>query len=177
MTKTCLILIGLPGSGKTTYRNQLEEGLKTLKISYSIISTDDPVEQVAKQKGITYKEAFDATIKESSERAAAALLLSRYHDFVIVDQTNLTTRKRRHIINTLGNEFTYYAIVFTPPSEVITQRNDERKALGRSIPDEVMKRMAQAYNPPMMSEGYTMIFYAGVDPNIEKLTDNIFFQD
>ena len=56
-----VMLIGLQGSGKSTYRKKLTAS----KSDYVIISLDDMLEEYAQEKNITYNEAWkQADMKE-----------------------------------------------------------------------------------------------------------------
>lgn len=50
----CIILVGLPGSGKTTYVNNINSDNK-----FHIASTDNLIEQYANENGLTYTEAWN----------------------------------------------------------------------------------------------------------------------
>jgi uridine kinase len=51
-----IMLMGLPGSGKTTFRKQLIERFPDM--NFSSLSTDDFLDVRAEKLGITYDEAF-----------------------------------------------------------------------------------------------------------------------
>ena len=86
-----VLLCGLPGSGKTTYRNDfLAEWC-----GYMSLSSDDFIHYMAEQLGQTYEEVF-----KDSVNLATRLLMKRYEeyvhrrDYIIIDRTNLTPKAR-----------------------------------------------------------------------------------
>ena len=51
--KEFILLVGPPGSGKSTFIKKLQKNNK-----YDVINRDDVVTEVAERNGITYKEMF-----------------------------------------------------------------------------------------------------------------------
>jgi len=144
MTKVCIILVGLPGLGKTTWRNKF--------LAYCpdtfIVSTDDVIEEYAKDNNIPYKEAFNVLIKSLDTIHLAKLMSARRHDLVIVDRTNLTERSRKFVRDALGQEYRYICIDFGNDKEMCLLRNAERAKHGRDIPVQVLERMQRLYAAP-----------------------------
>lgn len=141
----CITLVGLPGSGKTTWRNSF---LKSVAVGtyWEVISMDDEIERVMDGR-LTYKEAFDAIKDEYSTLVAGKLAAAKLHGFnVIWDQTNVTKKKRQIIRNALPSHAHYVVNFLDVPLTDILSRNEARKATGRNIPDDVLKLMIENAN-------------------------------
>ncbi len=146
-SKILIIMCGLPGSGKTTYRSALSNAY--------VISSDDYIETLAKQEGLTYADSWNK-YKDMAE----AFLMNQVADarmsnagLVIWDQTNLTAKKRSRIAS-MFEGYTKYVADFTKvPYELILKRNSERKKVGRDIPLCVLNSMHNSIEDPIY-DGY-----------------------
>jgi len=86
---TFVMLIGLPGSGKSTFRNEHGE-------PYVVLSSDDFIEQRAIAEGVTYTEVFADAVDDASRHVHRNFREALANNASIMwDQTNLTPKKRR----------------------------------------------------------------------------------
>lgn len=150
---TVYILIGLPGCGKSTWR---EAHLRANSANDTvIISSDDIVEDIAREKGITYDEAHklvDWKSATSRMRAHFRQALNKGQD-VIVDRTNMSRKSRKMFLKDLPETYESVAVLFTVPDTVLKQRLAERaERTGKSIPDDVLESMASRYMAPDREE-------------------------
>jgi predicted kinase len=150
---TVYILIGLPGCGKSTWRAaHLRENAQRPTV---IISTDDMVETIAREKGITYDEAHkQLNFKDATARMRAHFrqALNNGHD-VIVDRTNMSRKSRKMFLKDLPEGYESVAVLFTVPDTVLKQRLEARAAAtGKSIPADVLESMASRYMAPDREE-------------------------
>jgi len=134
-----VVVIGLPGSGKSTYLQQ--RGLPTL-------SSD------AIRKLLADDEA-DQTIHARVFSTLRNLLYQRIairRPVTYVDATHLTPQERRPYIQ-MARLFncTVEALYFDVPLEVCKQRNRRR---ARVVPEEALERMAAKLVPPSLEEGF-----------------------
>lgn len=151
---TCYQLIGVPGSGKSTWiKNQ--DWAKDC----SVASTDMWVEMEAERQGKTYSEIFDEYMPHAVRLMANHVELARDKGMDIIwDQTSTTLAARRRKFNML-KDYTHIAVVFkTPEPEELARRLNSRP--GKTIPDHVVKRMIEGYDIPTEDEGFTEIWYA-----------------
>ena len=152
---TAYILVGIPGSGKTTWvGHQDTDWSKT-----SFISTDKTVDQEAIKQGKTYSEVFN-----DSMQAALAKMVNDVVDAkkegkdIIWDQTSTTVTSRKRKFNMLLPEYKMVAVVFPiPDPQELKRRLDSRP--GKVIPPDVIKTMIEHYQEPTKEEGFDEIIY------------------
>ena len=150
MKPTLFLLIGVPGSGKSTW-------IKNQSLDAVVVSTDDYVEQVAANSGLTYNDVFQDTIKEATSemyKTASAAVLSQQN--VIWDQTSTTIASRRKKIKMFPSTYHKVAVFFhCPPAEILDTRLKSRP--GKTIPDHVIKQMQENLQLPSLDEGFDEI--------------------
>ena len=137
-----VLLVGLPGSGKSTYLRRL---------GVSAISSD----------GIRGLLADDLTIQTIHRRVFASVRylirqrLELRRPVTYVDATSLTPRERRPYIR-LGqlHDCDVEALFFDVPVEVCMQRNRERP---RVVPESAILDMVRRMVPPSLDEGFVRV--------------------
>lgn len=149
---TCYQLVGVPGSGKSTWiKNQpWAEHCK-------VISTDDHVERYAQSVGRTYNEVFQDYMATAVELMAEDVVNAREKNMDIIwDQTSLTIQSRKRKFRMLPN-YDHIAVVFlTPKPEELKRRLDSR--VGKTIPDYVMDQMLRNFQTPTEREGFKEVW-------------------
>ena len=149
----CYQLIGVPGSGKSTWiRNQI------WALGLTIVSTDAFVEAYAAQQGKTYNEVFEDYMPRAVDLMAEQVVFAREHGHsVIWDQTSTTVASRRKKFRMLP-DYEHIAVVFgTPEPAELARRLAGRP--GKSIPDHVMLSMLQNLKEPTLEEGFQEIWH------------------
>jgi len=149
----CYQLIGVPGSGKSTWiKNQ------DWAVDIPVVSTDNFVEAYAKEQGKTYSEVFDEYMPIAVRLMANQALVCQANGLdVIWDQTSTTQNSRKRKFNTLP-DYEHIAVVFrTPDSEELEKRLASRP--GKNIPNHVMRSMIDGFDEPTLDEGFTEIWY------------------
>jgi predicted kinase len=152
----CYQLIGVPGSGKSTwYKNQ--EWLKEDKKDHKYVSTDQHVEGYAKDQGKTYREVFDEYMPTAVKQMMFNVNMACAFQMDIVwDQTSTTVKSRARKFNALP-DYEHIAVVFsTPDLEELKRRLDSRK--GKEIPWEVVQGMIDNFEMPTEEEGFKEIW-------------------
>lgn len=148
----CYQLIGVPGSGKSTWvKNQI------WALGLSVVSTDNFVEAYANQQGRTYNEVFKDYMPIAVRLMANQAEICRANGVdVIWDQTSTTIASRTRKFNMLP-DYEHIAVVFrTPDINVLKKRLASRP--GKEIPWEVVQAMIDNWDEPYEEEGFKEIW-------------------
>jgi predicted kinase len=153
MKKKFYMLIGIPGSGKSTWIiNQEIDWNNTV-----IISSDDRVEEYAKRLGKTYSDVWAKYVQIATKIMFLDL------DFhiednkdIIWDQTNVSVKSRADKLSIISDDYEKIAVFFTTPSdEELSIRLANRP--GKFIQPEVIDRMKSQLQLPTLEEGFNEI--------------------
>jgi len=152
MKPKCYQLIGVPGSGKSTWYKNNEKSLGTTML----ISTDEFVEREAQRQNKTYSEIFKDYMPTAVKLMARLVKTAKDLHFDIVwDQTSTTIESRKKKFRMLP-EYEHIAVVFkTPPKAELEKRLQSRP--GKVIPPEVMYQMISGMQMPTKEEGFSKI--------------------
>ena len=150
------MLIGPPGSGKTTWiENHV---VWTDEYFPYIVSTDNFIEQVALDNDSTYDDVFDANIKAATEamyKSVDTAIKCRAN--IYWDQTNLTVKSRKAKLAKIPSDYRKVAVVFTTRnSEMLKTRLANRP--GKTIPASVLNRMINSFEMPTRAEGFDEVW-------------------
>lgn len=148
-----LVLIGLPGSGKSTWREKFLAG--KAPDSVVCVSQDDIIEDWAAANGMTYSQAWskvnqkDVAAKFRNDYKAA---LNAGKD-IIIDRTNMGAKARKELLKHVPESYHKVAVVFVIPDPELKARLKAREAqTGKAIPEFVINNMAKAYVAPTREE-------------------------
>lgn len=152
---TCYMLIGVPGSGKSTWI-----GKQSFDWGHTVIaSTDNYVERVATERGKTYSQVFDEVMPAAVRHMANVVRDAIAEEYDIIwDQTSTTRWTRKKKFAMLPESYEVVAVVFPNPSkEELARRLGNRP--GKTIPPEVVQSMIDKYEEPTESEGFSKIIH------------------
>jgi heterogeneous nuclear ribonucleoprotein U len=148
------MLIGLPGSGKSTWVNKHQ--YRTDRFTY-VTSTDNIIDDIAAQSGKTYNDVFKDNIKFAEKTMYAEVMAAVKADGDIIwDQTNLTKKSRAKKLIMIPDHYIKYAVVFPTPEQLLLQRLASRP--GKTIPSYVIEGMIDTFEMPELSEGFDAIY-------------------
>jgi predicted kinase len=134
-----VVLVGLPGSGKSTYLEQMGvRGLSSDEIRKLL--ADDETDQTI------HVRVFETLRYLLGQRLAIG------RPVTYVDATNLTPEERRPYLE-MGRAWgcTVDAVFFDVPLAICLERNTRRT---RVVPAEAMAKMAAKLVPPNAAEGF-----------------------
>lgn len=137
-----MLLVGLPGSGKSTYAATL--GVPVLSSdAIRLLLADDERDQ-------TIHSRVFATLRY--------LLLQRLEigrPVTYIDATHLTRAERKPYVDIARERNAEIeAVFFNTPLDVCLERNRNRS---RQVPEDVMVKMSAKLQPPTSDEGFTKI--------------------
>jgi len=146
-----VMLVGVPGAGKTTFRETM------FNQGYKVYSSDLEIEKLCKELGKTYNELFADYYIECVEKAENVLdeALEKGYD-VVDDHTNLTVASRQRRLRVIPDYYTKIAIVFNPPPEDEYRRRLASRP-GKVIPEPVIKNMLESFTAPTTKEGFDYV--------------------
>jgi predicted kinase len=147
----CYQLIGVPGSGKSTWIDTQDWALSCAKVS-----TDKWVEIYAKEVGRTYSQVFVDFMPTAVDLMAKEVIAAREMGRDIIwDQTSTTVKSRARKFNMLP-DYEHIAVVFrTPEHKELFRRLWSRP--GKEIPEHVIAGMIASWEEPSLDEGFTEI--------------------
>lgn len=158
------ILVGLPGAGKSFFKNDLVRYYKeVLGINPTVISSDDLIEKWASEKGTTYNAIFQENIKAATSMSNHMLRASiEFEEHVIIDKTNLTVGSRSRYFQMLHPRRSVYSVVGLNVScnkiERFIRLAKRLGFAGKSIPHAVLEKMEESFQVPTPAEGFDAIF-------------------
>lgn len=156
MKNKLYVLVGVPGSGKSTWiKNQ------DWAIGIPVVSTDFYIDEYATQQGKTYNEVFEERMPVAVKLMANQVLVCKANKCDIIwDQTSTTVGARKKKFNMLPDYYKIAVVFKTPDDEELQRRLSNRP--GKNIPKHVQKSMAEQLenSPPTLEEGFDEIWYA-----------------
>lgn len=152
---TVYVLIGLPASGKSTWREKFLQ-----KNQARVCSSDDVIDRLCAEAGLTYNDGFDRFVGQAGAIFNNDVAQGfKSGEDLIIDRTNMGVKARKKFLQ-LASKYGYrkVAVNFAVTDSVIKARMKDRfEKTGKSVPDFVMKNMASNYVAPSKTEGFDEI--------------------
>lgn len=158
-----IMLVGLPGSGKSTYSKEIEE------IGFSIHSSDKIREELF--GNAESQNDNDKVFKILHKRIKSDLQNGRN---TVMDATNISSKRRRAFLSEISKIECYKTcIVLATTIERCKKNNNKRE---RKVPEYVINRMYHSFEFPGYFEGwdYINLIYQDCDDYKNYSLDNAF---
>lgn len=149
--KTCYVMVGLPGVGKSTIVHDMID----MDPDAFVYSTDNYIDQYAKDNNTTYNEVFSDVIKTATTQMDSYLNIAIYHgQNIIWDQTNLSERKRKKIVDLVKKHGYYVVCLYIKMNDTIEWHNRLNSRPGKTIPSHILNMMNSTMVEPSLNEGF-----------------------
>ena len=155
-----IMLIGLPGSGKSRFATEYERKHELVRI----VSSDD----IREEYSLKYTAEDNETCFRVLKKRAKDYMKEGYT--ALIDATNIKIKDRINLLDELrpkDGELIAKAKFIFANYDTCIKRNESRD---RKVPNEVITRMLENFNFPMLQEG----FY---DIDIEFNDNNLLFEN
>ena len=161
MKKRLYLMMGVPGSGKSTYvKSMLKYGdiyVSRDEIRYSLLTDED--DYFAKENEV---------IRTFIENIDKSLVMEEYCGDVYADATHLSPKSRAQVLNQLKNKDKVSVIYLDIPLNIILERNAQRK--GRAlVPENVVRRMYNSIILPTKAEGIEELIIIDENQNVKEV--------
>lgn len=139
-----LMMVGIPGSGKSYLSNKLSDAFQMV-----VHSSDDLREELFGDVNINGKETNDELFEELHKRIRADLRVGKS---VIYDATNIYPMFRKDFLASLSNiECLKLSVYIMTPKYQCVKNNKRRN---RKVPEDIIDSMAHKILAPDISEGF-----------------------
>jgi predicted kinase len=168
---TLFMLIGLPGSGKSTVADKIYAEDQDGYVRKPIIHSSDSLREEM-FGSVDTQDRNEELFRELHKRIKDDLKNGKN---VIYDATNINKKIRVAFLNELKKIPTYkQCICVMTPYDVCVKYNNERE---RNVPEHVIKKMYMNWNPPDYGEGFDAILpiynYGSVERKNEYTLQNL----
>lgn len=155
--KKCIFLIGLPGSGKSTFAKDL---LSKEPEQWVYISSDVYMENKMAQENLTYAEAYKKYLDDASKNMKLTLAKAlKEGSNIIWDQTNVVSSARKKKVNHLKMQKYEITAIWLN----LTEDEQKKRFLNRNKEGEKVlsiktwEKMKDEFSPPTYAEGFDII--------------------
>ena len=161
MKKRLYLMMGVPGSGKSTYvKSMLKYGdiyVSRDEIRYSLLTDED--DYFAKENEV---------IRTFIENIDKSLVMEEYCGDVYADATHLSPKSRAQVLNQLKNKDKVSMIYLDIPLNIVLERNAQRE--GRAlVPENVVRRMYNSIILPTKEEGIEELIIIDENQNVKEV--------
>lgn len=157
--KTAFVVVGIPGSGKSTWirenmNPEIDTHISRDEIRFALLNdTDEYFKQEDKVRKFYFQEIERTTNDKYTD------------DCVFIDATHLTPKARAATMQHIAPDTRIIALYFDVPIGVALERNKQRK--GRAlVPESAIYRMNEQLIKPTRKEGFYEVWYINEDGQV-----------
>lgn len=159
MKNVLILMVGIPGSGKTTIA-------KRRASDRDIYISRDEIRFSLLNDGEDYFSKENLVLKTFIKKINQAIESDKYR-FIFADATHLNRNSRQKILTHLVTKpATIFAMYVDTPLEVAIARNEKR--IGRAyVPPKQIKKMYNSIETPTKQEGIDVVFILDENGNLD----------
>ncbi|MFX1239580.1 MAG: AAA family ATPase [Promethearchaeota archaeon] len=153
-TKTLTMLVGIPGTGKSTLAKKMMETCPQGRV---IVSSDEIRFNMLNysETGVDFDPTVEARVWNLIESSVKNVIAASLTKEIVLDATNVRRSNRSKFIKIAKeNGIKTRAIVLYKPLEEVKEQNMSRK---RIVPDDVIENFFDRFQPPTKDEFDTII--------------------
>ena len=141
-----IIMVGLPGSGKSTWINKF---LKEANLDYFVVSRD-AIRTMLYPERYFFSDKYEPYVSKITKKSIR--LLAEADKNLIVDETNINKSARDKILTSCrfvnNNVEVLYVVFYLDPSICLDRRMNEPRGYPEHKWQDVITRMDTAFDPP-----------------------------
>ena len=162
----CVIMIGPPASGKTTFCSEQFHG-------YTHLSTYDIVIDLYGTSPDGKPRGYDEALKNSNKETVIEVFNRKLakaverNDDIVIDRCNCTISGRKALIEHIAfknKKYKFIAVNMEVPLSIALERTENNS--GNVIPSGVIVKLYEKYQKPYIHEGYDAIYTIDEHGNI-----------
>lgn len=143
------VMVGCPGSGKSTFLKNKVNSENFVVVSrdairFSLLKEGDEYFAYEEKVLLIFYDAINKFLAEGKN--------------VFVDQTSLTPKARKKLLDKVWGYDAANAIWIDEPLEVCLARNRKREGTKSFVPETELCKMYHRLKPPTLDEGFKTIF-------------------
>ena len=157
MPPLMIMMVGLPGSGKTTVADELHRLMVAAGYECKILSSDGHIERVAAEQGRSYQDVFPEQISEASRLMWRDAKRAKSQQVsVIWDRANHQRGARAKVLEFFPSPYKRVAAVMPTSASEAALRNEKRSD-ERAVPFNEMNLMTHKSVTPRLNEGFDLV--------------------
>lgn len=147
---TLYMMVGVPGSGKSSWAAAHLESLQATWVSrdairFTMLKGNDAYFSKEKEVFAEYVRRINTLLKDGYD--------------VIADATHLTAASRNKLISKIHvPNVSLYAVWINTPLETCIERNESRKGTPTYVPIETIQNMYKYFEKPTTEEGFNAVY-------------------